>query len=151
MTVTYLSNEFKEGFNAVWNEITGSDYNNEQMQLNKEMVSQLPTVLVQLEGTNDQKKQCEQHGDDVDGLACSIDPNNKGDVILKIPPSHYLFYYGGNTYSSELHFESQYQMGGILGGNAMQGHDVFFDNEKKLIGFAESKCDYGSAIATDHK
>lgn len=147
-TLTYLSKEFEVGFNAAWKEITGNDYTNDKIQLNKNMVSQLPTVLIQLVGTDAQKKQC-QSGD-VNGLACTIDPENGQDVVVKVPPSHYMFYYGGNTYSAELHFESQYQSGGIIGGNSMQGHDVFFDNKNKLIGFAESSCDYGSAIARDH-
>ena len=41
--------------------------------------------------------------------------------------------------------------GGLLGGNSMQGHDVHFDNENKRIGFAKSKCDYGSAVSKNKK
>ena len=41
--------------------------------------------------------------------------------------------------------------GGIIGGNSMQGHDVYFDNENKRIGFAESKCDYGSAASENKR
>ena len=45
----------------------------------------------------------------------------------------------------------RYRLGGIIGGNSMQGHDVFFDNENNRIGFAESNCDYGDAVSKDKK
>ena len=47
--------------------------------------------------------------DDIIGLAgsLSLDESNCQDVILKIPPSHYMFYYGDDIYSCEFHFENQ--------------------------------------------
>lgn len=38
--------------------------------------------------------------------------------------------------------------GGVLGANFMQGHDVLFDWQEHVIGFARSDCDYAS-IPTD--
>lgn len=39
--------------------------------------------------------------------------------------------------------------GGVLGANAMMGHDVFFDVDNGQIGWAESSCDY-TALMKKH-
>lgn len=144
-TLTYLSTEIGDEFSKVWKDVTGIEYSNNKIQLNQLQLSKLPTILIQLEGMTDPKTKCQ----DVDGLAGTMDDANCHDVVLKVPPSHYMFYYGGNKYSCELHFENK--KGGIIGGNVMQGHDVFFDNENARIGFAESSCDYSDNASVDKK
>lgn len=146
-TLTYLSTAIGDEFATVWKNITGTDFTNDKVSLDEAQVSELPTVLIQLEGTDDQKRNCKN----VEGLAGSLDEANCQDVIFKIPPSHYMFFYGGVTYTCELHFENQVGQGGIIGGNALQKHDVFFDNDKGRIGFAESDCNFGSASSADKK
>jgi len=143
-TLTYLSHKLAGGFIQTWRNITGREYTNDKIEITQNEIANFPTIIMQLEGADDQKNNC-----NVVGLAGSLDQANCQDVLLKVPPSHYLFYYGGNTYSCEFHFEDMYGQGGIVGGNSMQGHDVFFDNEHNRIGFAESCCDYGDAIARD--
>lgn len=141
-TLTYLSKKLAGGFLQTWRNVTGMEYTNDRIEITQNELNTFPTIILQFEGTNDQK--C-----NITNLAGPLDQANCRDVLLKVPPSHYLFFYGGNTYSAEFHFEDMYGQGGIIGGNSMQGHDVFFDNENGRIGFAESSCDYGDAVARD--
>jgi len=45
-----------------------------------------------------------------------------------------------NLYTSRLYFTET--SGGVIGANAMQGHNVLFDWENGRVGFAESSCHY---------
>ena len=65
------------------------------------------------------------------------------DVLLAIPPQHYMeFDVNTNQYTPRLYFTEG--SGGVLGANAMMGHDILFDWENQRIGFAESDCNYDS-------
>lgn len=74
-------------------------------------------------------------------LAGRLDPSAPNDVLISIPPSSYMEYSPiAKLYTSRIYFtESQ---GGVLGANAMIGHDVLFDWEHGRVGFAKSTCEH---------
>ena len=81
------------------------------------------------------------------GLAESFDPNNPLNVLLALPPAHYMERRscGGNnndrgSFSMYVHFTKS--SGVLLGANIMRGRDVVFDMENGRVGFAESDCDF---------
>lgn len=82
--------------------------------------------------------------DEVVGFAGkTLSRDSPRDVLLAIPPHHYMEYDPKTEkYTSRIYFTEQ--SGGVLGANAMMGHDILFDWENRRIGFAESSCDQSS-------
>lgn len=75
------------------------------------------------------------------GFAGSLDPSAPDDVLIAIPATNYMEYSPStNLFTSRLYFTET--RGGVLGANAMQGHNVVFDWENSRVGFAESTCEY---------
>lgn len=140
-TVTFLDPILADGFYKEWKSITGFDYpaEDEKRRMTEKEVDSLPSILIQLEGV-ESGKSCQN----TEGLVGNLDENHCNDVLVTVPPRHYLFDYGDSNYSFELHFQHQ-AGGGIIGANSMQMHDVFFDNENSQIGFAESDCNYSTS------
>lgn len=140
-TDTYLHKSVAEPFDEVWRKVTGVAYSNAPLRMSKKDLLLLPTVLVQLTAYEDSPDPSSGHFDSVIGLAANLDPTSPQDVILAIPATHYMEYSPSKgTYTPRIYFtESQ---GGVIGSNAMQGHNVLFDWENKRIGFAESSCEY---------
>jgi len=143
-TDTYLSKTLAEDFGKSWKEITGMPYSNTALKLSKDAVDNLPTLLLQFEGWGfDEKGENDlmlgMQG--AVGLVGALDPENPGDVLIAIPASHFMEYSPSkDTYTSRLYFTET--RGGVIGANAMQGHDVLFDWENERVGIAESTCDY---------
>jgi len=139
-TITYFSPQFASGFKKEWKLLTGFDYNSNDDEaayaFTDEQFSKLPTILVQLEG-RDENQTTKQIGR-------KLDSAHGNDVMLSFPPSHYLFKEGDDYYIN-FSFVDQGINKGILGANIMQGHDVLFDQDKSRIGFADSTCVYKSA------
>merc|ERR1712060_861274 len=134
-TFFLLNSAFYDDFKMQWKEITGVNFDDEEVTFSKEQLSNLPTILLQLEGTAEQK--CE----DNPMLAKRVDSLHYNDVLIEIPPSHYLFSFGNNKFSIEIEFDRSFTSG-IIGANVLQKHDVLFDNDNSQIGFAKSNCDY---------
>merc|ERR1711862_391904 len=88
-------------------------------RMTEKEVDSLPSILIQLEGV-ESGKSCQN----TEGLVGNLDENHCNDVLVTVPPRHYLFDYGDSNYSFELHFQHQ-AGGGIIGANSMQMHDVF--------------------------
>jgi len=145
-TDTYFNRALMQPFLGVWKEITGFDYKNDKLKLTDEQIELLPTILVQLEGDNVNQKIAEELNldpDQIPGLAASVDSSNPYDIIIAITPSHYMeFDSDENLYYSRLYVDER--SGSVLGANALQGHDVLFDNDERRIGWAESDCDYSA-------
>ena len=106
-----------------------------------------PTILFQISGDeilNQAALDTSTNGHVV-GLAGDLDTDHPLDVILAIPPEHYYEYdteeggYVSRFYDGE-------RSGGVIGANAMMGHDVFFDVENTRIGWSESECDYTGLV-----
>ena len=152
-TETYLNN-IKEEFQKKWKEITGFDYEHEYTHLTEDQLSKIPTIIIQLKGDVYNENAYTSHHKAF-GLAGAIDRVNPFDIIIKIPPSHYV------EYSKKLQkfvtrivlTSSTTGNDNILGSNTLQGHIVLFDIEKSKIGFSESSCNYaevrnGSSLPT---
>ena len=111
------------------------------MFLTEEKLNNLPTILIQFEGNIDLNSLLNSDPSNVPGLAGNLDPNNPYDIIVAIPPSHYMngntnFGYVARFYVDEMGYTA------TIGANTMMGHDVLFDVEEGALGFAESHCDY---------
>jgi hypothetical protein len=135
-TDTYLTRNLKGPFMAAFKQLVGYDYKENGMKLSQEQVEALPTILIQLEGIENMSS------DGTPGLAGNIDPDHPFDILVAIPPAHYVEYdsdddvYVGRFSVSE-------GRGSVIGGNTMRGHDVLFDiPQNGRIGFAVSDCDY---------
>ena len=140
-TDTYLSSQLYHDFNKAWESLMeGRSYNNgSHRYTNKELLS-LPTILFQLEAYD------KDDGDmDTPGLVGRLDKDRPTDVLVAMPPTHYMEYNPKTRrYSSRLYFNEKH--GGVLGANFMMGHDVYFDAHHGRVGFAESTCDYDRTV-----
>eukprot|EP00536_Pseudo-nitzschia_multiseries_P017186 jgi/Psemu1/49731/gm1.49731_g len=142
-TDTYFNSGINAEFSRVFLKITGRNHNNNPLNLSDEEFKQLPTILIQLASDDPTNSMHDVYK--TTGLAGSIDPLHPSDVILAIPPSHYMEYNPSqNVYCSR--FYPTERSGNVLGANAMMGHDVFFDMENNRIGWAESACDYTRTV-----
>ena len=143
-TDTYWNSGISTEFQNVFTELAGIPHSNKAMKLSDEEFKSLPTILFQLYSDDD----ANSHISDVfhtAGLAGSLDKEHKSDVILAIPPSHYMEYNpDSEKYTSR--FYPTERSGSVLGANAMMGHDVLFDIDNNRIGWAESECDYTSTV-----
>jgi hypothetical protein len=119
------------------------------VSLSEEELRALPTILVQIAGDDATNQQLySTNAESISGLAGTLDPDHPYDVLLAIPPSHYMEYDDRtNKYYAQLYTDGA--DGSILGANAMMGHDVFFDLDDKRIGWAESDCDYHELISNN--
>ena len=140
-TDTYLSSQLYHDFNKAWNSLMrGRSYDNESHRYSGEELLSLPTILFQLEAYD------KDVGDPntTPGLVGKLDDNRPTDVLVAMPPTHYMEYNPNtNRYASRVYFNEKH--GGVLGANFMMGHDVLFDAHRGRIGFAESTCDYSEA------
>ncbi len=143
-TDTYWVKDITGEFNKVFEQMAGHPHHNHALQLTDDELKAMPTILLQLYSDDE----ANSHVDDkfhTPGLAGAMDPQHPSDVILAIPPSHYMEYNPDkDTYTSR--FYATERSGSVLGANAMMGHDVFFDMDELRIGWAESDCDYTKTV-----
>jgi len=142
-TDTYLTRGLKGPFLSAFKELIGYDYNADGMKLTEDEVQKLPTILIQLEGIEGSSDM------NTPGLAGNLDPDHPFDILIAIPPAHYVEYDGDNEeYVGRFSVDEGH--GSVLGANTMRGHDVFFDiTENNRIGFALSDCDYRQLIGLE--
>mmetsp|Transcript_6118 Transcript_6118/g.7561 ORF Transcript_6118/g.7561 Transcript_6118/m.7561 type:complete len:655 (+) Transcript_6118:166-2130(+) len=145
-TDTYMTRNLKAPFQKVFKEVAGFDYAESGMKLSEEQVYQLPTIVLQLEGHEDDNKAMSEG---TPGLARAVDQQHPNDILIVIPPAHYIEYdtdhkkYVGRFSMTE-------SSGSVLGANTIRGHDVYFDiTESNRIGFAPSDCDYYGLVNSD--
>ena len=113
-TDTYLHRSVRRPFEALWHQITGNRYSNDPISMTEAQVSELPTVLIQLEAYDDTVDPSIGAADDVPGLVGSIDPKRPNDLLLAIGPSHYMEYDSDeNTYTPRIYFDES--SGGVIG------------------------------------
>jgi Xylanase inhibitor N-terminal len=142
-TNTYFSYQLAVPFGQAFTELTGEYYGHSFTRFTPEQLAQQPTILFQLSGDEilNQAVLDRSATGSVVGLAGDLDPDHPFDIILAIPPEHYYEYdpiidgYVARFYIDE-------DSGGVLGANAMMGHDVYFDIGGLRIGWAESTCNY---------
>ena len=131
-TDTYFSRGIASAFSQAFEKLTGKKYGHDAVDLSPEQLEALPTILLQIAGDEDYNK--EVYGNDyVTGLAGeqALDTEHPYDVILAIPPSHYMeFDHKKEKYIAR--FYTDEGGGSVLGGNAIMGHDVYFDMENNV-------------------
>jgi hypothetical protein len=140
-TDTYLHKKLAKSFASVWKTVTKKDYSHSALLLSDDQLRRLPTILIQMTAFDSRKDPSQGPASDTIGYAGNLDPTAPYDILLAIPATNYMEYSPTTgLYTSRLYFtETQ---GGVLGANAMQGHNVVFDWENGRIGFSESTCDY---------
>ena len=147
-TDTYFTRRISSEFSNAYKLLSGRTYSHTGVSLTDEELHALPTILIQLTGDDATNQRTYPNVHDIPGFAVDVDPDHPYDVLLAIPPSHYMeFDDKQNKYIAR--FYADESGGSVLGANAMMGHDVFFDIDTKLIGWAESDCDYHSLITNN--
>jgi len=139
-----IASEFKKVFSQLSD---GRAFNNNPMALSEKDLHSLPTILFQLESSSDMNNEDSGITDanKTPGLAGALDPDHPTDVILALPPSHYMEYdEKSKTYTAR--FYPTERSGSVLGANAMMGHEVFFDMDNDRIGWSESDCSYSKLV-----
>jgi Eukaryotic aspartyl protease len=146
-TDTYFSRRLQSEFSKVYQKLTGQVYDHSVKHFTPEELAKQPTILFQLRGNADLNKAVvnPNGSKSVVGLAGELDPDNPYDVILAIPPEHY-YEYDPESKGYVSRFYVDESGGGVLGANAMMGHDVYFDVDNLRIGWAESSCDYTKLV-----
>ena len=160
-TDTYLNKKFKDVFEKLWLE-NPSTFNQAYttktgMSYTEEQVANLPIIYIHIE-TNDplademtflqsegldehMKKKMRDEYFKQGHAGFAISPNSPQDVLLAIPPEHYMDRTPlTDLYTPRLTFSES--SGGVLGANAMRGHNVLFDMENNRVGIALSDCNY---------
>jgi len=146
-TDTYLTRNLSGPFKTAFKNAIGYDYNENGMTLTDDQVYALPTILIQIEGILG----ASASDPNPPGLAGKIDPSNPDDILITIPPAHYIEY-DADAKKYVGRFSMTEGSGSVIGANTMRGHDVFFDiPNNSRIGFAVSDCDYRSLIGLDPK
>jgi hypothetical protein len=137
-TDTYLNSNALPAFTKIWKEITGIEYKHSPIALTQTQLQALPTVLVQFQAA---ASSFDNYPSPVMGQVGYLDQTNPMDILLAIPATSYMEYFPTmKTYASRLYFTET--AGGVLGANAMQGHNVLFDWHHRRIGFSQSSCAY---------
>lgn len=140
-TDTYLNKAVAKEFSKAWKRVTGKAYSHAPIRLSNEELQKLPTILVQCHGYTQRPDPSMDDYSTTPGYAGLLDPQHPNDLIVAIPATSYMDYSAvTNMYTSRVYFTET--AGGVLGSNAMQGHQVVFDWENGRIGFAESSCSY---------
>ena len=157
-TDTYLQRGVKSAFQAAWKEATGQDLpvGGKEFHLDGGMdaLNNLPTFIFQLRVASHLDPDLDAQAKDqaLPGMAAPIDPSNPKDVLVAVPPPHYLTPVSDNgDWKLRMHFSEADGSGGVLGANVMLGHDVTIDLDNNRIGFAESNCDYDSLSGAEEE
>ena len=120
-------------------------YSNDPIALSVEALHSLPTVILQLKGDDDSNEKVFHNDPSSPNLAVNLDPDRPMDVLVAVPPTHYMEYQEDlDMYVSGIYFEEA--EGSVIGSNVMLLHDVYFDEEHKRIGWVESSCDYAQLV-----
>ena len=132
----YLAGPFRAAYSAI---MDGTNWDPDTpVTLTDEELMDMPTILFQLEGWAGETGDIDPMAQ---GLAGALDSLHPHDVVVAIPPSHYMEYSEKTQkYTPRFYFTESH--GGVLGANFMMGHDIFFDVDNYRLGFSESTCDY---------
>eukprot|EP00957_Ditylum_brightwellii_P133924 10212312-Ditylum_brightwellii.AAC.1 len=121
-TDTYLPLKLQHKFEALWREITGAPYSNDEVEISHEDLLALPTVLFQLEAHADSINE-ELDPKKTVGLAGLVDAKNPQDILVAMPATHYMEYsVEYDIYKPRIYFTQKSDA--VLGANFMMGHDI---------------------------
>jgi hypothetical protein len=142
-TDTYLNKAIASVFQDTFTELAGRKYSNTAWSLTQEELKSLPTLIIQLQSSG-----TENSGKDpfaTPGLAGNLDSKNPNDVLLAVPPSHYMEYEEkSGKYTARIYMKAEGHS--TLGANVIMGHDVLFDADNDRLGWSESACNYSKLI-----
>jgi len=136
---THMNFPFQEAFKT----LMGFDFKSQVLGssgVNPE--TDYPTILLQLRAAPNVEDDglMDENGVPLAGLAGEIDLDNPNDVILEIPPKNYMKWSkNSKSYTNRVHM-TELSTYGVIGANAMFGHDILFDVDNKRVGFAKSDC-----------
>jgi len=148
-TDTYFTRNIAGAFKKLWKEMTGDDYSNNPVSLNKDQLDALPTILFQIKGLQDENtKLVKESSERVPGLVGALDPKNPYDLLWAVPPSHYMEY-DDDMKKYVPRFYTDEGSGSVLGANVMMGHDIVFDQANGRLGVAEAHCDYADLVSSN--
>jgi len=145
-TDTYMSSAIRPAFEAAWKQLTSVEYNPlRQLQWDPTELQQLPTILLQFEGSQELNEGVD--ASQAVNLAHEIDPEHPFDIIIAIPPEHYMEYVPTkDAYMARFYMSEAPRGTSVIGANTMTGHDILFDAKNRRIGWAESHCDYSQLL-----
>jgi hypothetical protein len=127
-TDTNFSPAFARQLEQAFQQLSGQAYSHKAVTLTEsELLELVPTILIQLAGDDDINMGLYPTSpNQVRGLTgADMDPDHPYDVLLVVPPSHYMEYTPvKKTYVNRFYAASP--NGSVIGSNAMMGHDVFF-------------------------
>ncbi|KAL7462869.1 hypothetical protein ACHAXS_003263 [Conticribra weissflogii] len=153
-TDTYFTKALSDEFRRIWRDVTGRDYDNDEVEFSDADLRKLPTVFLQMVphegGVGDEFVADDPRA--VPGLAGKVDVGLPNDVLFAIPPLHYMQPGSrSGVYASRIYLDRDDDMGSVLGSNAMMGYDILFDMDAARIGFAASDCDYRKVVEAAEK
>lgn len=130
----------RDSFEQAWLEAVGKPYLNDPVQLTEEQLHALPTFLLQFVGSEGNQQ---LESDTLLPLANELDPDHPNDILIAVPPSHYMEYQEDQRgYVAGFYFDEP--EGIVIGANVMMQHDIMFDVQNSRIGWAESNCNYNT-------
>mmetsp|Transcript_22080 Transcript_22080/g.65407 ORF Transcript_22080/g.65407 Transcript_22080/m.65407 type:complete len:785 (-) Transcript_22080:110-2464(-) len=134
---TVLHAGAEESFKEMWNRSTqGKEFTSGKVFLTDEELNALPIIILQFKAFDGVDTSLDPNT--IPNMAGDLDPDNPRDVLIAIPPKNYMEWNpASGAYRARISFE--YSGGAVLGSNAMQGHTILYDLEKRRVGFAESK------------
>jgi len=121
-TDTYLSSAIQFALEKNFNRLSERPFNHDKVEMSQEQINALPTLLLQLAGdqTMNQKVVDEYGEGDVNNiptLAGDFDLENPYDVIVAVPPSHYIESISGGKFVNRIYDAEE--DGSVLGANGM--------------------------------
>jgi hypothetical protein len=145
---TYLVESISNEFRKLWLQVTKREYTNDLIDMLESDIARLPTIVLQMiphhGGVGDEVQVTDPR--EIPGLAGNVDFSMPNDVMVAMPPRHYMRREGEGKYTSRIFLDRSERMGNLLGANVMMGHDVTFDMEDARIGFSESDCSYSRFV-----
>eukprot|EP00934_Nitzschia_sp_Nitz4_P001056 Nitzschia sp. Nitz4//scaffold15_size197535//194123//196009//NITZ4_001617-RA/size197535-processed-gene-0.317-mRNA-1//-1//CDS//3329537832//1056//frame0 len=145
-TDSYFHSGISSEFRAAFLELAGTVFTNNAQSLSNEALAKFPTILFQLSGDEMLNKVLGDDPNQVVGLAGDLDAEHPYDVIVALPYTSYMEQSAEGVYVARFYDDDD--TGGLLGANTMLGHDVLFDMDRGLLGWAESTCDYDGLVAS---
>lgn len=142
-TDTYFIKQLAPVFKETFFKLTNREYSNSAWTLTEEEFKAMPTLILQLASNPDENQGKDPNS--TPGLAGNFDKDHPYDVLVAVPPSHYLEYKAKTgKYTPRIYVSA----GGhsTLGANVIMGHDVLFDADNNRLGWAESSCDYSGLV-----
>lgn len=136
---TVLHASAEESFMEMWSRSTnGGHFSSGKAILTEEEMIGLPTIILQFKSYEGVDTSLDPNT--IPNMAGDLDPDNQHDTLMAIPPSSYMEWNpSSGAYRARISFAHDGSGGTVLGSNAMRGHTILYDLEKKRIGFAESR------------